>query len=185
MSVFKVPARSEVNETSQNIFDGLQKQVGMVPNLYATFALSETALATYVQLQSVKTSLSNKEKEIVNLVVSQVNNCRYCQSAHTAIGKMNGFTDEQIIEIRNVAISFNPKFQALAEFVKDVAINRGRPSQTSLTAFFAAGYTQANLVDVIVQIGDKIMANYLHNITQIPIDFPVAVELPSLETAAV
>ena len=177
MKTFEVPTREQVSETNQHIFDNLKKGLGMVPNLYATFAHSTNALSSYVTLQSMKSSLSNKEKEVVNLVVSQINECIYCLSAHTAIGKMNGFSDEQIIKIRKVAIDFDAKLQALAQFVKETTIERGHPSQTSVEAFLEAGYTKAQLVDTIVLIGDKIITNYLHGVTQVPVDFPVAVAI--------
>jgi len=180
MQNFAVPTRDQVSENNQAIFDTLQKSLGFVPNLYATFGYSDNGLGSYLTFQNAKSSLSKKEREVVNLVVSQVNDCRYCQAAHTAIGKMNGFTDEQILDIRAVKVSFDPKIAALAAFVKETTENRGRPSADAVDAFFAAGYTHENLVDVIIVIGDKIISNYLHSITQIPIDFPAA---PVLETA--
>ncbi|MCI4646848.1 carboxymuconolactone decarboxylase family protein [Phaeodactylibacter sp.] len=179
MQNFQVPQRSEVSTQNQAIFDQLEKQVGFVPNLYATMAHSDTALGNYLQLQSGKTSLSNKEKEVVNLAVSQVNGCRYCQSAHTAIGKMNGFTDAQILKLRSGTASFDAKLDALARFAKATAETQGRPDEAVVSQFLAAGYTKGSLVDVLLLIADKIFANYLHNVTQIPIDFPVA---PELET---
>ena len=91
---FSVPTRSEVSEDNQAILDNLEKGLGFVPNLYAYYAKNDTALKDYLALQNRKTTLKAKEKEVVNLVVSQYNDCRYCQSAHTAIGKMNGFTDD-------------------------------------------------------------------------------------------
>lgn len=177
MSTFNVPTREEVSENNQAIFDNLKKQVGFVPNLFATYAHSETALGDYLAFSSRKTSLSGKEKEIVNLVVSQVNNCAYCLAAHTAIGKMNGFSDEQIIEIRGGSASFNEKFDALAAYVKDATINRSHPNQTSIDNLFAAGYTKENVIDIIIMIGDKTVSNFLHGTTQIPVDFPAAPEL--------
>ena len=177
MQSFKVPQREEVSSANQAIFDKLKGQLGMVPNLYATFAYSENGLSNYLQLQGIKTSLSNKEKEAVNLIVSQVNGCRYCQSAHTVLGKMNGFTEEQILELRSGSASFNPKLDALVKLAKEITASQGRPSDTSLNAFFNAGYNEGSLVDLLIQIADKVIANYLNNITNIPIDFPVAVEL--------
>ncbi len=177
MQSFKVPQREEVSATNQAIFDNLKSQLGMVPNLYATFAYSENGLSNYLQLQGIKTSLSNKEKEAVNLIVSQVNGCRYCQSAHTVLGKMNGFTEEQILELRSGGASFNPKLDALVKLAKEITETHGKPSAATLDAFFNAGYNQGSLVDLLIQIADKTIANYLHNITQVPIDFPVAAEL--------
>ena len=174
MKNFQVPTREQVSPTNQAIFDSLQKSLGFVPNLYATFAYSETALGDYVSFQNRKSSLRGKEREIINLVVSQVNECLYCLSAHTALGKMNGFTDEQILEIRSGVASFDSKFDALAKFVKEITINRGKPSTQAIEKLFAAGYTDANLVDILIVIGDKIISNFFHGTTQIPIDFPVA-----------
>jgi len=177
MSIFNVPAREEVSEKNQGIFDNLEKALGFVPNLYATYANSDTALENYLNFANAKTSLSAKEKEVVNLAVSQVNNCIYCLSAHTAIGKMNGFTDEQILELRAGKASFDTKLNALAKLAKNITENRGRTNEDVLNDYFAAGYTKANLIDTISLVGDKTISNYIHSTTQVPVDFPVA---PSL-----
>ncbi len=172
--VFAVPTRAEVSADNQGIFDGLQKNLGFVPNLYAYFAKNDTALGDYLALQNRKSTLRAKEREVINLVTSQINGCRYCQSAHTALGKMNGFTEEQIIEIRKGTASFDSKLDALAKFTASVVENRGRANEASKEAFFEAGYNEANMVDVVMVIGDKIISNYLHNLTGFEIDFPLA-----------
>jgi AhpD family alkylhydroperoxidase len=100
MTTFSVPTRDDVTPENQAVFDNLKKMLGFVPNLYATFALSPTALPTYLALQNAKSSLKPKEREVINLVVSQVNGCDYCLAAHTALGKRLGFTEAQIAEIR-------------------------------------------------------------------------------------
>ncbi|MCH9659686.1 MAG: carboxymuconolactone decarboxylase family protein [Bacteroidetes bacterium] len=174
MNTFNVPTRDQVNETNQGIFDNLKGQLGFVPNLYATYAHSDTALENYLSFSGAKTSLSAKEKEVVNLAVSQVNNCNYCLSAHTAIGKMNGFTEDQILELRGGTASFDEKLNSLAALAKDITENRGRASEHAVTNFLNAGYNKGNLIDTIVQVGEKTISNYVHNLTQAPIDFPVA-----------
>ncbi len=171
---YAVPTRAEVSATNQGIFDNLKKNLGFVPNLYAYFGKNETALGDYLTLQNRKSTLSVKEREVINLVTSQINGCQYCQSAHTALGKMVGFTDEQILEVRTGVASFNSKLDALAKFVAEVVENRGRASEDSKEEFFAAGYTEANLIDVVIVVGDKIMSNYLHALTGLEIDFPLA-----------
>jgi uncharacterized peroxidase-related enzyme len=177
MTKFTVPTRGEVSENNQAIFDNLQKGLGFVPNLYAYYAKNETALGDYLTLQNRKNTLKAKEREVINLVTSQINGCRYCQSAHTVLGKMNGFTDEQVIELRKGSASFDSKLDALAKFTASAVENRGKASEESKDAFFAAGYTEANLIDVVIIIGDKIISNYIHNLTGFPIDFPIAPEL--------
>jgi uncharacterized peroxidase-related enzyme len=180
MQSFNVPTRDEVSPANQAIFDNLNSALGFVPNLYATIAYSDNGLNKYLAFQNAKTSLSNREKEAVNLIVSEVNGCRYCQSAHTVIGKMNGFSDEEIINIRG-GQSSNSKLNTLVQLAKAITENKGNIAPATLQAFYDAGYNNGNLVDVILQISDKIAMNYLHNLTQIPIDFPVA---PALETLA-
>ena len=179
---FEVLTREQVSPQNQEIFDTLKKNVGFVPNLYATFAHSESALGNYLTFQNGKSSLKAKEREVVNLVVSQINECLYCQSAHTALGKMNGFTDEQILELRGGSASFDPKLDALVKVAKAITETKGRPEGSVVENFFAAGYSKGNLVDVILVIGDKIISNYLYGVGNMPIDFPLA---PELETAAV
>ncbi|MBV6442156.1 MAG: carboxymuconolactone decarboxylase family protein [Haliscomenobacteraceae bacterium CHB4] len=177
MTHFQVPVREQVSSVNQAAFDMLQKGLGFVPNLFATLAHNDTALADYLALQNRKTTLRAKEREVINLVVSQVNECLYCLSAHTALGKMNGFSDEQILEIRSGEASFDPKLDALAKFVHHATVNRSKPSAETVERLLAAGYTKANLVDIIVVIGDKMITNFLYGATQIPVDFPLAPEL--------
>lgn len=174
MQKFSIPSREDVSENNKSIFDNLQKTLGFVPNLYAYFAKNETALADYLALQNRKNTLKAKEREIINLVVSQVNSCSYCLSAHTVIGKMNGFSEEQILEIRTGFAVFDEKLNALAQFTRSVVENNGKASELALNSFFQAGFNEANLIDVIIVVGDKIISNYLHNLTQFDIDFPLA-----------
>ena len=174
---FSIPTRTEVSANNQAIFDKLEKGLGFVPNLYAYYAKNETALGDYLQFQNRKSTLKAKEREVINLITSQINNCRYCQSAHTQLGKLNGFTDDQIIEIRNGAASFDPKLDALVKFAATVVNNKGNASDEAKQAFFDAGYTEANLIDVVFVVGDKIISNYIHNLAQFAIDFPVAKEI--------
>lgn len=181
MTQFTVPTKGEVSPNNQAIFDNLNSMLGFVPNLYAFYAKNETALADYLALQNRKSTLQANEREIINLVVSQVNECEYCLAAHTAIGKMQGFSAEQVIEIRKAEISFDNTFDALAKFVKEMAVNRGRTSTEAKEKLFAAGYNEANLIDIVIVIGDKIISNYLNNVTQIPIDWEAA---PKLEVTA-
>ena len=172
-TTFSVPTREQVSENNQAIFDNLQKALGFVPNLYATIAYSRNGLEKYLAYQNAKTSLSNKEKEAVNLIVSQVNNCEYCLSAHTVIGKMNGFTDEQVLDIRK-GIASDAKLNALVQLAAEITKTRGYANPELVDNFFAHGYTNENLVDVILQVSDKTAMNYLHNLTKVAVDFPLA-----------
>ncbi len=174
MSTLNVPTREEVSTSNQAIFDQLKGTLGFVPNLYATYAHSENALGNYLSFANAKTSLKAKEKEVVNLAVSEVNGCLYCLSAHTAIAKMNGFSEEQILELRAGEASFDNKLDALARLAKNITENRGTTDAVVLENFFNAGWTKENLIDTIVLVGDKTISNYINNTADTPIDFPIA-----------
>lgn len=180
MTQITVPTRDDVSPANQATFDALKSKLGFVPNLYATLAHSENALGSYLALQGAKSSITGKAREVVNLVVSQVNGCAYCLAAHTALGKMVGFDDAQIMDIRRGTVPFDAKLDALARFTRTVVETRGHVDADALDAFLSAGWTEENLVDVIVTVGDKTISNYLHSVTEVPVDFPAA---PALDTA--
>ena len=80
-------------------------------------------------------------------------------------------------EHRRGAAPFDAKLDALTKLTEAITRTKGRPDATSLDAFFNAGYTNGHLVEVVIAIADKVVMNYLHNIMQVPIDFPLAPEL--------
>ena len=176
MRKFSVPTREQVAPAKQVIFGNLNKALGFVPNLYATIAYSDNGLGRYLAYQNAKTTLSNKEKEAVNLIVSQINRCVYCQSAHTVISKMNGFTDDHVLDIRRRKAT-NAKINALVKLAGSITRNRGKADAALVDDFFSQGYTNENLVDLILQVSDKTAMNYLPNLEQIPVDFPLAASL--------
>jgi AhpD family alkylhydroperoxidase len=174
MKTITVPTRDQVSPANQALFDNLTKAIGSVPNLFAVYSHSEHALGTYLALSGAKTSLRAKEKEIVNLIVSQVNGCDYCLAAHTAIAKMQGLTDDQILEIRRGSISFDSKLDALVKVAKSITENKGHADEKLVDNFYAAGYNEGSLIDVVIAVGDKTITNYLYALTGVPIDFPQA-----------
>lgn len=132
-----------------------------------------------LKLQNPTSTLNNREREVINLVVSHYNGCKYCPSAHTIVDKLNGFTGNQIHEIRSGSASFDCKLDALAKFTLSAASNKGNASNESKIALLKAGYSQANLIEAIITVADKTVSNYVHNITGIKIDFPPTHELES------
>lgn len=181
MSTLKVITREEAKPEVQAIFDVLKSKVGMVPNLYAFIGNSATTLTGYLGFDEAlgKGAFTAKERQAIFLVVSQVNGCHYCQSAHTALGKMNGFTEEETIQLRTATIE-DKKLNALTNLAAEITQSHGKPSQKALDNFFSVGYRTAALVDLVAHIGYKTVANYLHNIAQFPIDFPIAKELDTV-----
>lgn len=177
MKTISVPSYDEVSPKNQKIFDELKEKHGFVFNLYATFAHSESALSNFLAMQHGESSLSPKAREVVSLVVSQVNAGGYCLAAHTIMGRVMGFSDEQLIEMRKGHASFDPQLEALTSLTRSVVLGRGRPDQQLIDNFFKAGWTEANLVDLIMLIGETTISNYLHGVTQIRTDLPPAPDI--------
>lgn len=177
MIKIKVPARKEVSPKNQAIFDNFQHRIGFVPNIHATLAYSDTALESYMHLSNGETSLTYKEKESINLVVSQVNDSKYCIAAHSHFGNRNGFTKKEILEIRNGHNSFDPKLDLLIKLTKEIAETKGKINPEAIEKFLKAGYTMGNVIDIVICIADKMITNYVHNITQVAVDFPQASEI--------
>ncbi|PWI31114.1 alkylhydroperoxidase [Flavobacteriaceae bacterium LYZ1037] len=169
-----VPSKKDVNEKSQNLFDQLNSQLGMVPNLYATIGYSSNALENFLTFSgnAGKDSFSNKEIEAIKLAVSQANNCIYCKSAHTAIAKMNGFTDAETVELRNATIN-DPKLKVLTTMAKQVAVKAGHIDSDVREAFFNQGYDAKALMDFIAVVTAITFTNYAHALTNVDVDFPI------------
>jgi len=176
LSVLK---REEVSPKNQLIFDQLKKAYGAVPNLYSTLAYSENALEAYTQLEAAKLSLSAKEIEAVNLVVSEVNGCIYCLSAHTMVAKSTGFSQEETLQIRAGGAAFDDKLNALVKLAKELTDKRRIEDDALLTGFYNAGYTREQLIDLILLVGDRTISNILHAVTKVPVEFPLAKPLAS------
>ncbi|MBO0324132.1 carboxymuconolactone decarboxylase family protein [Muricauda sp. CAU 1633] len=177
METLVIPTREDVSVENQAVFANLEKAIGFMPNLFAVLANSPTALGDYLSFEGRKSSLNNKEKEVVKLIVSQLNGCDYCLAAHTGAAQMVGFTKEQTIEIRKGAISFDAKLDALVLFAKEVVEQKGDVSEETKFKFFSEGYDAESLIDVLLIIGEKVISNYLFALTKVPVDFPAAEEI--------
>ncbi|KOP39812.1 carboxymuconolactone decarboxylase family protein [Flavobacterium sp. WLB] len=175
MKTINVPSKDQVSEQSQQIFDAIKGKMGKVPNLYATIGYSANALKGILEFDEAfaHTTFTAKEREGINLLVSQINNCDYCLAAHTMLAGLKGISSEEIIELRK-GISTNSKFQTALNLAKSIAENKGAADPSLKDAFFDAGYTEAALIDLIGIITVRTFTNYVYTLTEIPIDFPAA-----------
>jgi len=178
MKKIEVPNRSQVDSKAQQIFDNLEKNLGMVPNLYATIGYSSDALENFLNYseKAGKSSFSAKEIEAIKLAVSEVNGCEYCKAAHTAIAKMNGFTEEETLNLRSGNIE-DDKLKVLTQLSREIAQNKARVDQEYLDNFFNLGFDEKALIDLVSVIIAITFTNYIHILTQVPIDFPEAKSL--------
>ncbi|EAQ99615.1 carboxymuconolactone decarboxylase family protein [Maribacter sp. HTCC2170] len=173
----------EANENSKAIFSNLKSKIGMVPNLYATMGVSDKLLGGYLTFVDTLKSgeFSNKEYEAIALATSQANNCAYCLSAHTAIGKMNGFSEEETLELRSNSIADN-KLNVLVTLVSEFIESKGHPTENTTSRFFEVGYTKAAFAELIAAISMTTITNYVYHNGGFEIDFPKAQGIENLQT---
>ncbi len=169
-----VPTKEQVHTESQAIFDQLESQIGFVPNIYATIGYSSNALSSILGFSgnAGKETFSKREIEAIKLAVSDANDCLYCKAAHTAMAKMNGFADDEAMKLRKASIE-DDKLNVLTTLAREVSEKSGHVSQESRQRFFEAGYDEKGLIDFVAVITAVTFTNYVHGLTQIPVDFPV------------
>lgn len=177
MHKFRIPSSSEVSEENRVYFEKLRKSMGFVPNLFAFFAKNDTALGDFLGMCERKTTLRSIEREVINLVVSEFHGSKYCLAVHTAIAKMNGLEEDEIIEIRLGEYRSDKKLNALIEFVNAMLENKGKVPEDAKDALFAVGYNVQNMIDIVMNAGIKSISNYMYNIAEFEIDFPLADEV--------
>tara|TARA_R110000787_G_C13437822_1_gene446118 strand:+ start:1299 stop:1853 length:555 start_codon:yes stop_codon:yes gene_type:complete len=175
MKTLKPLSFEEANTNSQEIFKVVKGKVGMIPNLYAAMGVSDKLLGGFLSFTETLKSgeLSGKEYEVVALATSQVNECEYCLSAHTTIGKMNGLSEIDTLEIRSNTIE-NKKLNALATFASELADKKGKASDYTINKFFEAGYSKAAFAEVLGIVSLTIMTNTVYHNGGFEIDFPAA-----------
>jgi len=184
MNTLKPLSLEEANTNSQAIFNNVKSKIGMLPNLYATMGVSDKLLGGFLSFTDTLKSgeLSGKEYEAVALTTSQVNDCAYCLSAHTAIGKMNGFTEEETLDIRNNSI-VDSKLNALVILASELADRKGKASDDTINNFFEAGYSKAAFAEVIGIVSLTIITNTVYHNGGFEIDFPKAQNIEELQEA--
>lgn len=154
--------------------NAVKAKIGMLPNLFATLAKSPVALNGLLQLNETiaKGSLSAAEREIVALAVSQANTCHYCLSAHTLLGKGAGLSIEQTQQAR-AGNGSNPRARAIAAFAKSLVEHKGHVTVPAMDQFKAAGLSESDLLEIIVNVVATTLTNYANNVARTEIDFPV------------
>ncbi|MBE0422348.1 MAG: carboxymuconolactone decarboxylase family protein, partial [Lutibacter sp.] len=157
-------------EASKEILAKALKQNGFIPNLYGIMAESPDLLKGYRHLADSfnATSLSQIEKNIVWLAVSNYNACHYCMAIHTSVAKMHQLPDDMIEALRNNMPLNDNKLETLRKFAVLLTEKRGWASEEEILKFLEAGYTRKNILELVLGIGQKIISNYVNHLTQTP-----------------
>ena len=150
-----------------------QKNNGFLPNLIGVLANAPTALETYQVVGAInaRTGLSGAEREVVQITAATLNGCGFCVAGHTAIARKKlAMPEEAIQALRNTQALSDPKLNTLALFTVAVMENKGQVSDSELNDFLAAGYTQANALEVVLGVSLATLCNYANNLAKTPIN---------------
>lgn len=177
MSRIAIPATiADAPPASQPLLKEVEKQLGSVPNLFRLAGLSPAALEGYLGIFGAlgKGTLPAPTRERIALAVAEINGCNYCLSAHTYLGTRLARLDEAEIAANRAGRSNDPKADAAVRFAVKVTRERGHLSTDDLHEVRAAGYDDAQIIEIVQHVALNVWTNYLNEVAQTDIDFPVA-----------
>lgn len=174
MADFTIHSTETAPEASKPLLEGSQKAFGMIPNLHGVMAESPQHLEAYQKLHALfqDTAFTAEERNVVWLTINVEHNCHYCVPAHTGIAKSQGVSDDIINALREARPLPDAKLEALRQFTLSTLRNRGVVPSEDLEAFFAAGYDQRAVLDVVLGLAQKVMSNYVNHFADTPVDAP-------------
>ncbi len=165
---------SQAEGKAKTLLDGVQKALGMTPNLMRTMAASPAVLEAYLGFSQALSggSLGPELREVIALAVAGANECQYCVSAHTAIGKMLGVDDAELAKNQQ-GHSGDPKIEAVLQFARAVVERHGWVRDEELRRVRDAGYGDGEIGEIVATVGINIFTNYFDHVARTDIDFPV------------
>jgi uncharacterized peroxidase-related enzyme len=173
MTDFTVHSLESAPAASRPLLEGLQKAFGFVPNLFAVFAESPAALKGAIAMSEAfaKSTLSPAEQQLVALAVSVANDCPFCVAAHSTIAKRMAKADPAWVAATRMRAALpDVKVDVLVSFVREVVEQRGFVSDAHVARFLAAGYTKAQLLEVLLGVGMKTFNNYTDHLAHVPLN---------------
>lgn len=174
MSRLNIPTVEQSPEASKPLLDAVKKQLGVVPNMMKLIGNSPSALEGYLSLNGAvaKGKLSGQLREQIALATAEFNGCDYCLSAHSYLGtnvaKLSG---DEIDAARN-GHSSDAQADAALRFARKVAESHGRVSDADLALLRIAGFDDAAVIEIVVNVALNVLTNYVNNVAQTDIDFP-------------
>lgn len=153
--------------------EAAQKSNGFLPNLLGVLANAPTALEMYQVVGAInaRTGLTPAEREVVQITAATRNGCGFCIAGHTAVARKKALMSDELIEaLRRTEALSDAKLNALALFTLAVMEQKGQVADAELADFLAAGYTQANALEVVLGVALATLCNYANNLARSPIN---------------
>jgi len=160
--------------SAKTLLESAQKALGFVPNMYTGMAIAPGVLDTYLHGYNLfrnDSGFSAAEQEVVFLTISRYNGCEYCVSAHSMLAdKMSGVPADCLKALREGAPIPDPKLQALSQFTHIMVDSRGLPTQAQAKAFLDAGFSDAQILWIVLALSVKTLSNFSNHLSQPALD---------------
>jgi uncharacterized peroxidase-related enzyme len=172
MSQFPTHTPETAPEASRPALAELRAKRGFVPNLHARLAEAPVALQAYTGLVALvaASSLTAAEQQVVYMTANVIHECEYCTAGHSVLARNAGLDAASVEALREGGPLADPRLQALRAFTAAVVLERGRVRPGELNAFLAAGFNQAQVLEVLVAVAAKTISNYANRIAGTPLD---------------
>lgn len=173
MSRLTVIDFNNANAEQKALLDAIHNQLGMVPNFLKVFANSPAALKAFLGLFGVANegALEPQTRERIALALAQQNSCQYCLSAHTALGANAGLTGDEMAANR-AGTSQDAKAAVAVKLARSLVEHKGEITTAELSEARSAGYSDAEIVEIITHVGMNLLTNILGKASRVEIDFP-------------
>ena len=166
-------------EGSRDALKALEAKFGKVLNIHGAMAHSPAVLETYAAMQRALQDTGTfdaRTREAIALAVAAVDECSYCQAAHTAGGKAAGLSEQETVDIRRGQVA-DPQLDALLSLVREQTANTGHVQDSTWQAALDAGWSDAELTETSAVVALNLFTNYFNHLVQTDLDLPAA---PSL-----
>ena len=173
MSRLAISTREAAPAAAQPLLDAVEKQLGVVPNMYKLLAASPATLQAVLSFGGALTrTLDVKTRERIAIAVAQSNGCDYCLSAHTYLGLNLAKLGEAEVALNRKGASSDAKADAAVRFAAKVSLARGKVADSDVDAVKAAGFSEAQVLEIIAVVAENVLTNLINNVAQTDIDFP-------------
>jgi uncharacterized peroxidase-related enzyme len=155
-------------------FDAIEKHLGVVPNMMRTMAQSPRVLEGYLALSGALSRglLPVTLQEQIALAVAETNACNYCLSAHSALGRKAGLSDDQLAASKEGQAA-DTKANAALQVAVAVLERRGGVSDQEFARVRDAGFSDGEIAEIITHVALNVLTNYFNRAADTEIDFPL------------
>jgi alkylhydroperoxidase family enzyme len=178
MAEFPLHTRATAPFEAKPFLDQAGQSIGHVPALLAQMAEAPALLESYATLGAIfrKSGFTPQEQQLVLLTVAVEHQSRYCTPAHAARARAAELDEDVIDAVRRELPIDDPRLEMLRGFIVRMIRSEGALSDTDIDAFLEAGFSRANVLEIVLAIGLKTLSTYTATIARTPLDPPLIAE---------